>query len=98
MISCKCLGQLVNLAANSEYAEILANMKKLESEYQEGNRDMGLEDLGKRTPQKGLKAQKVRAEIKAHKPELWKRLEAGELMETEKREAKARGTKKDKGK
>ncbi len=76
--------QLNNLAGNPEYAEVLENMRKLEKQYQAGHRDMGLEDLGKRVPEM-TKAWAAQTEdgMKKRAPELWARLEAGELMETQ---------------
>ncbi|MEN8774119.1 MAG: hypothetical protein ABF380_03655, partial [Akkermansiaceae bacterium] len=47
------------------------------------NRDRGLEDFTTRKPEIGLAAERARAGIKANEPELWKRLEGGELMETQ---------------
>jgi hypothetical protein len=45
--------------------------------------DLGLKDLGKRHPEQGLGAETARSGIKENEPELWKRLEQGELMETQ---------------
>ena len=47
------------------------------------NRDRGLEDFFTRKPEIGLAAERARAGIKANEPELWERLEKGELMETQ---------------
>ena len=75
--------ELVNLAGRPEYADVVKEMRALESKWQAENRDRGLEDLGKRRPEEGLAAETARAGVKKHEPELWKRLEAGELMKTQ---------------
>ena len=75
--------QLNNLAANPEYAETLKRMRALEMDWQSKNRDMGLEDLGKRTPEESLAAGIVLEAVKENDPELFARLQAGELMETQ---------------
>lgn len=75
--------ELNNLAENPEYAKVLKEMRARESEWQRENRDYGLEDLGNRFPEIGLAAEVAREGIKKHEPELWARLEKGELMETQ---------------
>lgn len=75
--------ELNNLAANPEYAAVLKELRGYEQEWQSENPDLGLADLGKRQPQKGFGAERARAGIKDNEPELWERLEAGELMETQ---------------
>ena len=75
--------ELNNLAENSEYAPVLRTMRAREAQWQMENHDLGLADLGRRKPEKWLAAQRARAGIKKNEPELWKRLEAGELMETQ---------------
>ncbi len=74
--------ELNNLALDPEYAPVLVKMRALELQWQSENSDLGLADLGTRKPQVGLGAEVARAGIKANEPELWARLEAGELMET----------------
>jgi arylsulfatase A-like enzyme len=74
--------ELHNLAGNPEYAPVLEQMRRLEAQQAANNKDYGLEDLGKRTPEKGLLAVKAREWIKASEPDQWKRLESGELMKT----------------
>lgn len=75
--------ELNNLALNPEYANVLAEMRALENHWQSQRRDYGLEDLGQRQPEQGLGAGRARDFIKDNYPELWTRLEAGELMETQ---------------
>lgn len=75
--------ELNNLAANPEYFAILEELRTLEKQWQAKHRDYGLEDLGHRNPEKGLSAEKARAGIKKDQPELWERLEKGELMKTQ---------------
>ncbi|VGO20504.1 Arylsulfatase [Pontiella sulfatireligans] len=75
--------QMVNLAANPEYAETLKKMRALEKQWQAENNDMGLADLGNRHPEEGLGAVLVREAVKEKAPDVWARLEAGELMETQ---------------
>ena len=75
--------EMNNLAEHPEYAPKLKELRALEAEWVSEHRDRGLEDLGTRQPEKGLGAEKARAGVKEHEPELWKRLEAGELMKTQ---------------
>jgi arylsulfatase A-like enzyme len=75
--------ELNNLAKNPEYAPVLRTMRAHEAQWQMENHDLGLADLGRRKPEKWLAAERARAGIKKNEPELWKRLEAGELMETQ---------------
>ena len=75
--------QLHNLADNPEYTEVLKQMRSLEQEWQSTHRDRGLEDLGKREPEKGLGSELAVQGVKEHEPELWARLQAGELMQTQ---------------
>ncbi|QBG47296.1 sulfatase [Verrucomicrobia bacterium S94] len=76
--------QLNNLATNPEYAEVLKKMRSIEQEWQAANHDMGLADLGQRVPEMTMEwAAQTEAGVKKRAPELWKRLEAGELMETQ---------------
>ncbi len=74
--------ELNNLATDPGYADVLARMRALENQWQTNNDDFGLEDLGARKPEVGLAAELARAGVKANEPELWDRLEGGELMET----------------
>lgn len=76
--------ELHNLAGDPQYASVLKDMRLKELQWLSQHRDFGLEDLGRRQPEKGLAAEKARAGVKKHEPELWKRLESGELMETQK--------------
>ncbi len=75
--------EMQNLADNPEFAAVLEEMRGLEDKWQEQHKDLGLADLGKRQPEKGLAAEMARNAIKANQPELWKRLEQGELMKTQ---------------
>ena len=75
--------EMQNLADNPEFAAVLEEMRGLEDKWQKQNKDLGLADLGKRQPEIGLGAETARAGIKANEPELWKRLEQGELMKTQ---------------
>ena len=75
--------QLTNLAKNPEYAAVLEEMRSMEAEWVAENRDFGFEDLGKRQPESELGAMITRRNVKAKAPELWARLESGELMETQ---------------
>ena len=74
--------ELNNLALDPEHAPVLAKMRELENKWQSENSDLGLADLGTRKPHAGLAAEVARAGVKANEPELWERLEAGELMKT----------------
>jgi len=76
--------ELHNLAGDPQYTSVLKDMRLKELQWLSQHRDFGLEDLGRRQPEKGLAAEKARAGVKKHEPELWKRLESGELMETQK--------------
>ena len=76
--------ELHNLATDPKYADVLKDLRLKELQWLSRNRDHGLEDFGQRKPEKGLAAETARAGIKAHEPGLWKRLESGELMETQK--------------
>jgi len=91
--------EMNNLALDPEYAPVLAKLRALEDQWQTNNSDLGLADLGKRKPEVRLAAGMARAGVKANEPELWERLEAGELMETGqwmKRYGKATGKRKNK--
>ena len=72
--------QLNNLAANPEYKEVLEDMRLKEKEWLSKNKDYGLEDLGKRKPAVSPAA-KLCTYLKEERPEIWKRYQAGELME-----------------
>jgi N-sulfoglucosamine sulfohydrolase len=75
--------QMTNLVKNPEYASTLAEMRILESGWQEKNHDLGLADRGKRKPDLRIGAVLTREGVKAKAPQLWERLEAGELLETQ---------------
>lgn len=75
--------ELNNLAKNPEYAQVLRQMRMKELQWISQNRDRGLEDFHTRKPDVGLAAERARAGIKANEPELWERLEKGELMKTQ---------------
>jgi arylsulfatase A-like enzyme len=75
--------QMNNLANNPEYAAVMDEMRALEAEWLAENRDFGFEDLGTRQPEQELGAMITRRNVKAQAPELWARLESGELMETQ---------------
>ncbi|TWT84214.1 Arylsulfatase [Planctomycetes bacterium CA13] len=74
--------QLENLANNPEYASVLDEMRAKETDWLSSNPDLGLDDLGNRHPEQGLAAETARAGVKANEPELWERLEKGELLPT----------------
>lgn len=76
--------ELNNLAGNPKFSAVLKEMRLKEMQWLSRNRDFGLEDFGQRQPEKGLAAEKAREGVKTHEPELWRRLESGELMETQK--------------
>ena len=75
--------ELNNLAADPNYADELAALRSLEQQWVATHRDYGLDDLGKRQPEKGLAAETARAGVKRHQPQWWQRLESGELMKTQ---------------
>ena len=75
--------QMVNLADDSRYRDALHDMRNRERQWQAENRDFGLMDLGRRSPDQGMGAQLVREGVKQQAPELWERLESGELMATQ---------------
>lgn len=75
--------ELKNLAKAPEYSQTLDRLRMLEQEWQGSNRDRGLADLGARTPEPRIKAVVVRENVKKLAPELWQRLESGELMQTQ---------------
>jgi hypothetical protein len=75
--------ELTNLAGNPDYEHVLRDLRMKELQWISKNRDRGLEDFTTRKPEIGLAAERARAGIKANEPELWKRLEGGELMETQ---------------
>ncbi|MBT5903695.1 MAG: sulfatase, partial [Opitutaceae bacterium] len=75
--------QMVNLAEDKRYTAVLHDMRMRESQWQAENRDYGLIDLGRRTPATNVGAQQVREAVKQNAPDLWARLESGELMATQ---------------
>jgi arylsulfatase A-like enzyme len=75
--------QLTNLASNPEYNAVLKEMRGHEQSWQSQHRDRGLEDLGQRTVEQDLGAGLALEAVKTKAPDLLKRLEAGELMETQ---------------
>lgn len=75
--------EMHNLVSDSRYAWALEELRGLETRWQEGHRDFGLEDLGHRQPEQNLGAQVAREGVKQQRPDLWARLERGELMETQ---------------
>lgn len=75
--------ELTNLAGNPDYEHVLRDLRIKELQWISQHRDRGLEDFTTRKPEVGLAAERARAGIKANEPELWKRLEGGELMETQ---------------
>ena len=74
--------EMKNLAEDPKYTGVLQEMRSLEDQWQNQNKDLGLADLGNRQPDVGLGAETARAGIKANEPELWERLKNGELMAT----------------
>ncbi|EMI46899.1 family 16 glycoside hydrolase [Rhodopirellula sp. SWK7] len=75
--------EMHNLAADPEYAGVMAQMRALESEWTDANEDFGLKDLENRHPEFGLAGELARDGVRDQEPELWKRLESGELMATQ---------------
>ncbi|CAA6676277.1 MULTISPECIES: sulfatase [unclassified Lentimonas] len=75
--------ELNNLASNPEYAVVLEQMRANEATWLQQNRDFGLEDLGNRQVEENMSSVLVRKGVKANAPDLWNRLESGELMETQ---------------
>ncbi|CAA6692384.1 MULTISPECIES: sulfatase [unclassified Lentimonas] len=75
--------ELNNLASNPEYAVVLEQMRANEAAWLQQNRDFGLEDLGNRQVEENMSSVLVRKGVKANAPDLWNRLESGELMETQ---------------
>ncbi len=75
--------EINNLALEPAYASTLAKMRALEDRWQSNHPDLGLDDIGTRKPEVGLSAELARAGVKANEPDLWGRLESGELMETQ---------------
>ncbi|MFC7336839.1 sulfatase [Haloferula chungangensis] len=74
--------ELNNLAKDPEYAEVLKEMRSHEAEWLSNNKDLGLDDLGRRRPEIGLSAEVARDAVRKEQPELWDRLVSGELLET----------------
>ncbi|WP_244651452.1 MULTISPECIES: sulfatase [unclassified Lentimonas] len=74
--------EMNNLAQNPEYAKVLEELRGHQLEWQAANFDHGLADIGKREPVVGSTVT-VRANVKRDEPDLWKRLESGELMQTQ---------------
>ncbi|MFA5688077.1 MAG: sulfatase [Kiritimatiellales bacterium] len=75
--------QMTNLACNPGYADVLRQMRQLEKDWQSKYSDRGLQDIDCRQPDQNLKANLARSVVKKLHPELWNRLESGELMETD---------------
>ncbi|MEM0965856.1 MAG: sulfatase [Verrucomicrobiota bacterium] len=75
--------EMVNLAEDPAYRETLEQMRAYEQDWRSQYQDFGLEDLGQREPEAGLRSVRVRQAVKEKAPELWERLEAGELMQTQ---------------
>ena len=74
--------EMRNLANDPVYSKTLERMRGYEADWLENHRDQGLEDLGKRQVEKVLKAHLVRDALKKDYPELWKRIESGEIVKT----------------
>nr|WP_236621048.1 family 16 glycoside hydrolase [Rhodopirellula sallentina] len=75
--------EMHNLATDPEYAAVLAELRTRESEWTSANEDFGLADLHQREPEIGLAGELARDGVRDNEPELWKRLESGELMATQ---------------
>lgn len=75
--------QLHNLATEPAYAVVLEKLRMQEAVWEASHRDYGLADLGHRKPAIGEDAVRARDWVRQHEPELWHRLESGELMETQ---------------
>lgn len=75
--------ELYNLAPLPAYQGTLEDMRGHMAEWQANHRDYGLEDLGQRTPDPNMRSVLVREAAQSQAPELWQRLESGELMETQ---------------
>lgn len=74
--------QMHNLAGNPEYAGVLKQMRAHEADWQANNKDFGLDDLGNRHPDQQMASVLLREAMLKVAPEMWERLETGELMDT----------------
>ena len=74
--------ELNNLVGDPKFTETVVQMRRYELGWLSRNRDYGIEDLGSRSPQLGLAAERARAHVREKKPDLWDRLTAGELLPT----------------
>ena len=74
--------EMKNLAKDPNFESVLRSMRGKEESWQAQHPDLGLSDLGQRKTEVGLGAVQAREGVKATSPELWKRLESGELMDT----------------
>ena len=74
--------ELVNLADNPEYAKVLEKMRSYLQDWQARNRDMGLEDLDRRNPEKRIP---LREYVQSKYPEDWKKLTQGEICDSYKK-------------
>lgn len=70
--------ELVNLAENPAYRDVLEKMRSYMEDWQSRYRDMGLEDLSIRNPEKRAH---LREFVQEKYPEDWKRLTEGEICE-----------------
>ncbi len=70
--------QLVNLAGNPEYTEILAKMRENLDEWQASHDDLGLKDYRTRSTEISSAAN-IKKWLKANHPEKWQRLLDGEI-------------------
>jgi len=75
--------ELHNLAQNPEYVDVLKEMRAKETSWLAQNKDYGLSDLGNRTPESNMRSVEIRTAVQEKASELWQRLEAGELMQTQ---------------
>ncbi|MFC0537690.1 sulfatase family protein [Pelagicoccus mobilis] len=74
--------EMRNLAKDPVYSEVLMRMRGYEEKWLAEHRDYGLEDLGRREVEEALAAYQVRDVLQKEYPEVWKQLEAGELVKT----------------
>ncbi len=70
--------ELNNLAADPTMSDVLVDMRQRMDNWQSENRDMGLEDRNRRTPDKALV---TREYLKAEHPEVWKYITDGNIID-----------------
>jgi arylsulfatase A-like enzyme len=75
--------EMNNLAGNADYDSVLKKMRAHEAQWTSQNDDFGLQDIGNRQPEPNMPSVATRTWIQENRPELWARLESGELMKTQ---------------